>query len=672
MEIKNWKYNRLGVVILFLLYRNLILCSSLNEEGMALLKLRERIVSDPYDALNSWKMDFGEIDHCSWFGVECSHDDKVVVLNLKDLGLEGMLAPEITNLVHIKSIILRNNSFTGIIPKGIGELNELEVLDFGYNNFNGPLPLDLGSSLSLAILLLDNNVQLSSILPEIQHLEMLYEFQVDENQLSNAVKGSSCNKRSITWNAANTENAVHRRRMQSDLERVPSPPPSPKPATIAVTLPPPTTMTSPAPSPSDPLGTSSSPNVFTLPPTSTMTSPSPSPSGPFGTSSSPNISASPSISAPAPSNSSVPGVPAGSSRPKKNQIPIIAGAVGGTLVILVSIISIYICKINKVAVKPWATGMSGQLQKAFVTGVPKLKRSEIEAGCEDFSNVIGSLPFGTLYKGTLSSGVEIAVLAVASVAVTSAKDWSRNLEVQFRQKIEKLSKVNHKNFVNLLGYCEEEEPFTRMMVFEYAPNGTLFEHLHVKESEHLDWGTRLRIAMGMAYCLEHMHQLNPPIAHNNLSSSAISLTEDYASKIADFYFSNNTEVSSKKRPDLPLASMENNVYDFGVLLFEIVTGRLPYSVDSVSLEDWASDYLRRYQPLREMVDPTLDSFDEEKLERIGEVIKSCVQRDPKRRPRMRDVTARLREITSLAPDAAIPKLSPLWWAELEILSTEAC
>ena len=49
-------------------------------------------------------------------------------------------------------------------------------------------------------------------------------------------------------------------------------------------------------------------------------------------------------------------------------------------------------------------------------------------------------------------------------------------------QIETLSKVNHKNFVNLIGYCEEEKPFTRMMVFEYAPNGTLFEHLH---SEHL-------------------------------------------------------------------------------------------------------------------------------------------------------------------------------------------
>jgi serine/threonine protein kinase len=187
---------------------------------------------------------------------------------------------------------------------------------------------------------------------------------------------------------------------------------------------------------------------------------------------------------------------------------------------------------------------------------------------------------------------------------------------------------------------------------------------------------RLRIAMGMAYCLEHMHQLNPPIAHSNLTSSVISLTEDYASKISDFTFSNDIianemELSGKKLPDVPLALPESNVYNFGVLLFEMVTGRLPYSVDNVSLEDWASDYLRGYQPLREKVDPTLDSFEEEKLERIGEVIKSCVHPDPKQRPTMREVTGRLREITTLTPDAAIPKLSPLWWAELEILSTEA-
>lgn len=66
-----------------------------------------------------------------------------------------------------------------------------------------------------------------------------------------------------------------------------------------------------------------------------------------------------------------------------------------------------------------------------VAGVPKLQRSELETACEDFSNIIGSLPNGTIYKGTLSSGVEIAV---TTTAAKSAEDWSENVETQFRNK----------------------------------------------------------------------------------------------------------------------------------------------------------------------------------------------------------------------------------------------
>jgi len=66
------------------------------------------------------------------------------------------------------------------------------------------------------------------------------------------------------------------------------------------------------------------------------------------------------------------------------------------------------------------------------SGVPNLKRTEIEAACEDFSNIIGSIPDGTLYKGTLSTGLEIAV---ASTAVTSSQNWSKTMEAQFRKKV---------------------------------------------------------------------------------------------------------------------------------------------------------------------------------------------------------------------------------------------
>lgn len=80
-----------------------------------------------------------------------------------------------------------------------------------------------------------------------------------------------------------------------------------------------------------------------------------------------------------------------------------------------------------------------------ISGVPKLKRPELETACEDFSNVIGSSSIGTVYKGTLSSGVEIAV---TSAAVTSSKDWSKNLEVQFRKKV--LERLHPLNFVVLI------------------------------------------------------------------------------------------------------------------------------------------------------------------------------------------------------------------------------
>ncbi|PSR93219.1 Inactive receptor-like protein kinase [Actinidia chinensis var. chinensis] len=615
MELREHRLAILAVLVC-LLYQDLNLCWSLNDEGLALLRFRERVVSDPFGALSNWNDDVGVIDPCSWFGVECS-DGNVVVLNLKDFCLGGTLAPDLGNLVHIKSIMLRNNSFYGTIPKEIGELKELEVLDLGYNNFSGPLPSNLGSNLSLTIFLLDNNDLFGNLSPEILDLKMISEVQVDENQLSNSAQRSSCSARSISRNIGRTGDAAHRRLQKWFTFDLPKP-------------------SSPSPSPS--LSSESS-----FPPPTTSAGPSTVPN--------PKLNSPPAES---------PSRPVKSSKPKDHQALILSAAIGGPVLLVIFVIGILFCQgKNIAAVRPRTTGLSGQLQKAFVAGVPKLKRSELETACEDFSNVIGSSSIGAVYKGTLSSGVEIAV---ASIPVAAAKDWSNNLETQFRNKIDSLSKVNHKNFVNLLGFCEEDEPFTRMLVFEYAPNGTLFEHLHIKEAEHLDWGMRMRIIMGMAYCLEHVHQLTPPIVHKNLNSSSINLTEDYAAKISDFGVLSETPAEIEPNP-------ESNIYSFGVILFETITGRLPYSVDR--LEDWASDYLSGEQPFIEMVDPTLKSFQLEQLEQIGEVIRSCVHPDPKQRPQMREVTARLREITAIAPDGAVPKLSPLWWAELEILSTEA-
>ncbi|CAJ1971045.1 unnamed protein product [Sphenostylis stenocarpa] len=609
--------------------------SLISTEGNALLKLRQRIVSDPFGALSNWVDDDASFDPCYWFGVECS-DGRVVALNLKDLCLGGTLAPELLKLVHIKSIILRNNSFYGTIPEAFAELKELEVLDLGYNNFSGHLPTDLGSNISLAILLLDNNEFLVGFSPEVSELRMFSECQVDENQLSNAAKMPACIETATTWHIGQGKGTrgllEHRKPFTRDHEDPRSRAVNPKPQ-----------KNSSPPSASPPVSAKS--------PVS-----EPTPSG--------------KIASKSPSPHSTPGSGA-LSKTKKNtssKVHILAGVVGGVVSILFSSIGIYLCKTKVTNVRPWVTGLSGQLQKAFVTGAQKLRRSDLEAACEDFSNVIGTSPIGTLYKGTLSSGVEIAV---ASVSVISSKNWSKTLEDQFRKKIDTLSKVNHKNFVNLIGYCEEEKPFTRMLVFEYVPNGTLSEHLHIKEAEHLDWVTRLRVATGMAYCLQHMHQLDPPMTVNKLNSSAVYLTDDYAAKLSDLSFSYDIASAETKAIDMPKASPESNVYSFGVLLFEIVTGRLPYSVEQRdSLENWASNYLQGNQPLKDTVDPILGSYQEDQLEQVAALIKCCVHPDPKQRSTMKDVSERLREITKITPESAVPKLSPLWWAELEISSSE--
>lgn len=634
--------------------------SSLNLEGSNILKFLARIDSDPYNSLASWN---SEDDYpCDWKGVHCV-DGKVHMLDLSGLSLGGTLAPELGYLNNLRSLILHANRLSGAIPLEFGYLTKLEVLDLSGNYLTGVIPAEIVNIVSLKRLLLcDNNFE-GIIPPELEEHSLLSELQFDEYLASvtnrkfghrpkvtiESQLGHGSHQASFEPNMLQNVRVlptVTRRKLseQSNLEAL-----SAKNSPVSQVA-------------SQPISRSSGSFPATI---KEKNQSRPPPSVPSDSNSEPEKTP----AQPAQSHSNT-------GRPSQKVWVFVAVGLGVLFLLAITAALCFMWRSRCAKpIGPFKTGISGQLQKAFVTGVPKLNRSELETACEEFSNIIATFDAFILYKGTLSSGVEIVV---ASTLVTSSADWSDTAELAYRKKIETLSRVNHKNYVNLLGYCEENEPFTRMMVLEYAPGGSFFEHLHVEEVEHLDWNARMRIIMGTAYCLQYMHHdLNPPVAHVNLRSAAIYLTDDYAAKVVEKPFEVlpkaivSIEDGSKPAELTKAADPRQNVYDFGILLLETITGRLPYSEEQGSLVDWAWEYLNNRENNKDFIDPILKSVRTNELDVICDVILECIRPEPTRRPSMKEITTKLREAIPITPDAAVPRLSPLWWAELEIMSVEA-
>ncbi|KAL5772216.1 hypothetical protein ACOSQ2_012140 [Xanthoceras sorbifolium] len=714
------RWNPIGFQFLYLLILIFSLqvqwSFSLNSEGLALLEFRARVYSDPHGAFVNWNKN--DSSPCLWSGVLC-HEGKVHMLDMKELYLEGTLAPELGNLTDLRFLVLPKNRFSGAIPKEFGELTKLEVLDLRNNELSGTIPVEISRMLSLKRLLLCDN-KFEGIIPlELKRLNLLYELQFDEDLTSAVATEIRCANRKFghcIWHGSlkqlnkeeslivaikevlasyfnalpfsqfkfgedslhthegccadlpgssetaiiqNIQNlvSVARRRLLEQSSNLLAPPATDGPYSNQIIA----------------LPTARSSGAFPAVPNAKKKqypSPAPRPSAadspPQGTQGG-NSSQNTAGGGDTPTSKS--SAASGSIWKYLYIIPAVAA------VLIITAATYLTCRSRAVrTIGPWKTGLSGQLQKAFVTGVPKLNRSELETACEDFSNIIDTIGDCTIYKGTLSSGVEIAV---TSTMITSSRDWSKSSEMAYRKKIDTLSRINHKNFVNLIGYCEEDSPFNRMMVFEYAPNGTLFEHLHVEDMEHLDWNSRIRIIMGIAYCLQYMHHdLNPPVAHFNLTSHCIYLTDDYAAKIAEISFtsqpkskhSNDNEENSVLPP---LTDPDTNIYSFGILLLEIISGKLQYSEEQGHLEKWAAEYLNDKRTISYMIDPSLKSFKNNELDVVCEVIKECIQPDVMKRPTMKDIVTKFRQVINISPEQATPRLSPLWWAELEILSAEA-
>ncbi|KAK4757724.1 hypothetical protein SAY87_019025 [Trapa incisa] len=294
---------------------------------------------------------------------------------------------------------------------------------------------------------------------------------------------------------------------------------------------------------------------------------------------------------------------------------------------------------------------------------------ELRMATDGFSNanLLGQGGFGFVHKGVLPNGKE--------VAVKQLKAGSGQGEREFQAEVETISRVHHKHLVSLVGYCITGAH--RLLVYEFVPNNTLEFHLHGKDRPTMDWPSRLKIALGASKGLAYLHEdCHPKIIHRDIKASNILLDFKVEAKVADFglaKFSSdaNTHISTRVMGTFGYLAPEyassgkltekSDVFSFGVVLLELITGRKPVNMTNTdmddSLVDWARPLLTRALELEDvnnssfdsLVDPKLQgNYNKDEMTRMAACAAACVRHSARGRPRMSQVTRALEGDASLS------------------------
>ncbi|GAB2292641.1 Probable inactive receptor kinase At1g48480 [Dionaea muscipula] len=587
---------------------------------------------------------------CSWAGVQCLNDT-VVGLRLPGVSLSGQIPPgifsnlsslrtlslrfnslsgplpsDLASCLHLRNLYLQGNQFSGEIPAFISSLQNLVRLDLAGNNFNGNVRASLNNLTNLRTLYLEDN-QLNGTLPDLKL--QLKQFNASNNQLS---------------------------------------------GTIPVAL------------SSMPVSAFGGNHLCGKP-----------------------LEICPGIAA---GTGEITG--AGAERKRKGLSGgAIAGIVVGSLVVFALLLMILVCVCGKkrgeqsraveisslkrtdaeVPVEKMPPGvvenggysvaaaaaaaMSGTRNEKAVAaaaaelngfdgGIKKLvffgnaqKVFDLEELLRASAEVLGKGTFGTAYKAVLEIGPVVAVKRLKDVTIP---------EQEFRENIEGVGAMEHENLVSLRAYYYSRDE--KLLVYDYMPMGSLSALLHGNKGAGrtpLNWELRAGIALGAARGISYLHSQGPTVSHGNIKASNILLTRSNEARVSDFGLahlvgpsSTPNRVAGYRAPEVTdprKVSQKADVYSFGVLLLELLTGKapthallneegvdLPRWVQSIVKEEWTSEVfdleLLRYENV------------EEEMVQLLQLAIDCTSQHPDIRPSMAEVTKRIEELcaTSLRPE----------------------
>ncbi|CAN7125877.1 unnamed protein product [Brassica rapa subsp. narinosa] len=261
-------------------------------------------------------------------------------------------------------------------------------------------------------------------------------------------------------------------------------------------------------------------------------------------------------------------------------------------------------------------------------------------------NLIGEGGNSYVYRGDLPDGRELAVKLLKPCL---------DVMKEFKQEIEVITSVNHKNIVSLFGFCFENNNL--MLVYDYLPRGSLEENLHGsrKDAASFGWLERYRVAVGVAEALDYLHNTHDPeVIHRDVKSSNVLLADDFEPQLSDFGFASLASSASQHVSCGDIAGTfgylapeyfmhgkvtdKIDVYAFGVVLLELLSGRKPICVDQTkgqeSLVLWANPILESGK-FTHLLDPSLETDNSNDLiEKLLLAATLCIKRSPNDRPQM--------------------------------------
>ncbi|CAE6044774.1 unnamed protein product [Arabidopsis arenosa] len=584
-------------------------CSSLNSDGLSLLALKSAVDNDPTRVMTHWSE--SDPTPCHWSGIVCTNG-RVISLVLFGKSLSGYIPSELGLLNSLNRLDLAHNNFSKTVPVRLFEATKLRYIDLSHNSLSGPIPAQIKSMKSLNHLDISSN-HLNGSLPEsLTELESLVgTLNLSFNQFTGEIPPSYGRfpvHVSLDFSHNNLTGKVPQ--VGSLLNQGPN-------AFAGNSH----LCGFPLQTPCEEIET---PNFVTAKPEGTQELQKPNPSV----------------------------ISNDDAKQKKQQIT------GSVTVSLISGVSVVI---GAVSVSVWLIrrkrSSNGYKTETKTTTVSSEFDEEGQEGKfvafdEGFELELEDLLRASAYViGKSRSGIVYRVVAAESsstvVAVRRLNDGNATWRFKdFVNEVESIGRINHPNIVRLRAYYYAEDE--KLLITDFISNGSLYSALHggpLNTRPTLSWAERLCIAQGTArgFGLTHLVSGYPKVDDHSLSTKTQSKDQAFATRLsvsapAAAYLAPEARVSSGCK-----SSQKCDVYSFGVILFELLTGRLPNGSSENEGEELVN-VLRKWhkeeRSLAEILDPKLlkHDFADKQVTATIHVALNCTEMDPDMRPRMRSVS----------------------------------